>query len=261
MNAEQPQELYSVPLPEGYEIGNWPAFCGESIAFEAQDRALTLPRWIFLYHLSDQSIRPLEIKELKPLRMRTPTCSPDGHYLAVSAYLDGRWELIVSELDTGAVVSRIHDPDYPVLGNATWPNDQQAVWWMGTRINGFYDINETRKFQDSDLMQTRTFAKGKYPAIAPDGSRLAFFCGNLLYLCVARVSSAEMLFQIPISYFKLIDDLPVAATASWASDGQWLYFASSITGNWDIYRVRADGSQVQNLTEDWLTDEFMPSAR
>jgi hypothetical protein len=132
---------------------------------------------------------------------------------------------------------------------------------MGTRINGFYDINRVRNYLDSSARKIKTFANGKYPAISPDGSRLAFFCGNLLYLCVAQVPSGEILFQLPISYFKLVDDLPVPATASWSSDGRWLYFTSSITGNWDIYRVRADGSLVQNLTEAWRTDEYMPTAR
>ena len=261
MDTDNPQDLSALPLPEGYDIAVWPAFCGDRVAFEVQDRAITLPRWIYLYSLADQSLQPLEFTTLTPLRLSAPSCSPDGRYLAVSAYLDGDWEIVVIELASGEVVYRSKSPTYPQLGHAAWPLDQESIWWMGTRVNGFYDINETTDYLDDSSRQTRTFAKGKYPAISPDGSRLAFFCGNLLYLCVSQVSSGEILFQLPVSYFKLVNNLPVSATASWSSDGQWLYFTSSITGSWDIYRVRADGSQTQNLTEDWRTDEFMPAAR
>lgn len=231
------------------------------MVYEVQDRALTLPRWIYRYDLADQALQRLEMGDLKPLRLSAPTCSPDGRYLSFSAYLDGDWELVVTELASGEILYRINSPEYLQAGHATWSHDQDVLWWMGLRNNGFFDINETQDFLDNNSRQTRIFAKGKYPVISPDGNRLAFFCGNLLYLCVARVPSGEIIFQIPISYFKLVNEQPVSATASWSSDGQWLYFTSSITGSWDIYRVRADGSQTQNLTEAWSTDEFMPAAR
>ena len=261
INVDDPEEQQTLPLPEGYDLAAWPTFCGERVAFEVQDRALTLPRWIYLYDLAEQALQLLELGDLKPLRLSAPACSPDGRYLAFSAYLDGDWELILTELGSGEVLYRFKSSEYPLLGHASWSLSQEAMWWMGTRVNGSYDINQTQGYLAGQAGQIQTFAKGKYPAISPDGSRLAFFCGNLLYLCVAGVPSGEILFQIPVSYFKLVNGLPVPATAAWSSDGQWLYFTSSITGNWDIYRVRADGSQAQNLTETWRSDEFMPAAR
>lgn len=261
MEVDRPTDRRLLPLPDGYDIAVWPAFCGERVAFEVQDRALTLPRWIYLYDLTDQSLRPVDLEDLKPLRLSAPGCSPDGRYLAFSAYLESDWELILLDLARGEIVYRFKSAEYPLVGHASWPLDRETVWWMGTRVNGFYDINRTQDYMEGGPGITQPFAKGKYPAVSPDGSRLAFFCGNLLHLCVAGAPSGEILFQIPVSYFKLVNDLPVPATASWSSDGEWLYFTSSITGNWDIYRVRADGSQTQNLTEDWRSDEFMPAAR
>jgi hypothetical protein len=261
MDLNRPEERQALPLPEGYDLASWPAFCGERLAFEAQDRALTLPRWIFLYNLADQSLQPVVLADLDPIRLSAPGCSPNGELLAFSAYLDNDWELILLELDSGRIVYRHKSAAYPWLGHASWALDQETLWWMGSRVNGFYDINRTRGYLDGQPGFTQTFAQGKYPAISPDGSRVAFFCGNLLHLCVAEAKSAEILYQIPVSYFKRVNDQPAPATASWSADGQWLYFTSSITGNWDIYRVRADGSQIQNLTEDWRTDELMPAAR
>ena len=97
--------------------------------------------------------------------------------------------------------------------------------------------------------------------LSPDGTRLAYFCGNLSNLCMVEWPSLKTLFQMPISYFKPINKKPAPATAAWSLDGAWVYFSSSISGNWDIYRMRPDGSQVQNLTEGSSADELMPSAR
>jgi Tol biopolymer transport system component len=74
-------------------------------------------------------------------------------------------------------------------------------------------------------------------------------------------STNTLLFQIPVSYFKQVDRKEAPASAAWSSDGKWVYFSSSISGSWDIYRMRPDGSMIQNLTEDWPSDELMPAAR
>jgi len=48
-------------------------------------------------------------------------------------------------------------------------------------------------------------------------------------------------------------------TAMWSGDGLWIYFASAADGDWDIYRVRPDGSELQNLTAEWDSNELMPA--
>lgn len=45
---------------------------------------------------------------------------------------------------------------------------------------------------------------------------------------------------------------------SWSPDGQWLVFGSKLNNNIDIYRIRADGSNLTRLTNSAL-DDFSPA--
>jgi Tol biopolymer transport system component len=54
----------------------------------------------------------------------------------------------------------------------------------------------------------------------------------------------------------------IQPASAWSADGQWLYFASAFDGDWDIYRIRLDGSGMQNLTEDWgSSNEVNPALK
>ena len=37
---------------------------------------------------------------------------------------------------------------------------------------------------------------------------------------------------------------------TWSPDGQWLAFQSNRSGTWQIYRMRVDGTDIQQLTFD-----------
>ena len=39
-----------------------------------------------------------------------------------------------------------------------------------------------------------------------------------------------------------------AVTPAWSTDGKWIAFASNHEGNYDIYRVRPDGSELTRIT-------------
>jgi Tol biopolymer transport system component len=49
------------------------------------------------------------------------------------------------------------------------------------------------------------------------------------------------------------------ATAMWSGDNQWIYFSSEDGGDWDIFRMRPDGSGLENLTQDWASNELTPA--
>jgi hypothetical protein len=266
MDPDNPSSWIELPVPADYETIVWPTFCGDQVAFEVEDYSLTLPHWVYVFNLKNSQLEELTILpggagETVPERVAAPRCSPSSRYMAISAYRTGDWSLDILDLTEQKIISSQDFREYPQLGYASWPASEDHFVWMGTRFSGFYDVNQTTRFLDGGLPRTRTFAQGKYPIIAPDGTTAAYFCGNLFSLCVVEWPSVTTLFEIPVSYFKEIDGKIPPATAAWSTDGRWIYFASSLTGNWDIYRMRPDGSGIQNLTEAWPSDELMPAAR
>ncbi|MDI6696385.1 MAG: zinc-ribbon domain-containing protein [Anaerolineales bacterium] len=261
MNPDNPQDWTEVPAPTEYEIFAWPTFCGDRIAFEAEDRSMNLPPWIFLYDPKSGSVQPVTFAYSPPLRVVQPGCSPSGRYMAMKTLHDNRWYLSVLDLEDQTIIAERPTNEYSDVGYASWPLEDDFFVWMGVRASGYFDIIETRSFASGVQFPSQIIAQGKYPAISPDGSRLAFFCGNLLHLCIAERPTLNLLYQIPVSYFKKVNKENAPATAAWSSDGQWIYFTSSISGNWDIYRMKPDGSQMQNLTESWTSDELMPAVR
>ncbi len=260
INPEKPAEWTPIPLPEEYEVIKWPTFCGERIAYESEDRSMNLPRWVFIYDPASQDIQPIKFADRPTERASLPRCSLDGRYMAVTAMHNGRWYLNAIEIESGKVLFEQPMGSYLQMGFASWSSDPNQFVWMGIKNTGYYDINLTNNLAGGGTLRTLRVAEGKYPALSPDGTRLAYFCGNLSPLCMIEWPSQKTLFQIPISYFKPLDDQMVSATVAWSADGAWVYFSSSISGNWDIYRMRPDGSQVQNLTEGSTADELLPSA-
>lgn len=261
MDPDHPQEWFEVPAPTNYEIFSWPTFCGDLIAFEAEDRSMNLPPWIFLYDPESGEVRPVTFAYFSPLRIVQPGCSPSGRYMAMKTLHDNRWHLSILDLEDQTIVAERPTNEYSDVGYASWSLEDDFFVWMGVRASGYFDIVETRSFSSGAQFPSQIIAQGKYPAISPDGSRLAFFCGNLLYLCIAERPTLNLLYQIPVSYFKKVNKENAPATAAWSSDGLWVYFTSSISGNWDIYRMKPDGSQMQNLTESWTSDELMPAVK
>jgi hypothetical protein len=43
---------------------------------------------------------------------------------------------------------------------------------------------------------------------------------------------------------------------SWSPDGEWIAFMSNLGDQWDIYVMRADGTERRQLTDDSAYDEF-----
>jgi len=261
MNSKDTADWIELQMPEGYENAYWPAFCQGRAAFEAHDFSQTLPRWIFWGEIPGGAIEPYEPPDETANRIGVPACSLDGRYMAFSARRGLDWFLDIADLTSGSLIFENSSQEYPMLGYSTWSDVADSFVWMGFRNSGYFDINRTGGFRTPGGDQTQLIAQGKYPALSPDGSRLAYFCGNLLSLCVVDLDSGETLFEETISYYVQIDGEQGQASATWSRDGEWIYFASSVSGNWDIYRIRPDGTGRQNMTQDWLSDEIMPAAR
>jgi Tol biopolymer transport system component len=105
---------------------------------------------------------------------------------------------------------------------------------------------------------------GGNPALSPDGSQIVYSCEsewNDRVLCISSISGGNKSILVKIKREK-IGDVNVQPSSAWSVDGQWVYFASAQDGDWDIYRIRPDGSGLENLTDHWgSSNEIMPAIK
>jgi serine/threonine protein kinase len=243
----------SLAPPGGYERAWWPSFCGNYIAGEVADLDGSSPQWIYL-------IDPVRGSTFlwEPVTagagLGVPRCSPNGETLAYSSGSGSDWDLYIADLDGG---SPFLVDDEGIAGYASWLPDNNRLYSMAGSGNPFIIRYATHLLQPASL-NIQTVTSGKYPAVSPDGSQVAYICGEDLRLCLWNVSSGSSSTLHSITYAR-VNDQRMPASPAWSVDGQWIYFASADDGDWDIYRIRPNGSGIENMTSDWPTNELMPA--
>jgi serine/threonine protein kinase len=256
MDTLNPGEWLALSNPSGYTRAWWPSFCGSQVAVEVQDLSGSLPTWIFLLNpLSNAASRWHHPGE--PNRLAVPRCSPDNQYMAYSAHFGSDWDLVVAENATNDIT-----PVYSsaISGFGSWPRKGETLYSMAKPESGF-EIRLTENLSDPGAIITSTLIHGtKFPAISPDGTQLAYICNGTSAICVLDLESGSSRQLHSLDYVR-INDTAMPASVMWSGDGQWLYFASADGGDWDIFRIRPDGSDLQNLTPDWTSNELMPAMR
>jgi serine/threonine protein kinase len=258
-----------IPLPPGYEFVRWPSWCGNHLYIEVADADRIEPQRIFIvdpFMGTQEMWRPTDPGFGN---LATPGCTSDGSSLACAVYRDGHYQLEVSDLlnnrrtFTTASMVDVH------FGNPTWSSDTGELIYMG-----FYDNvyrlwrvsaelgREPNELSLRSTVDGGTISDSLYPALSPDGLRVAFICSmDDWRLCVHDLTTwqTQWLLKITASYIE--GTLSAPGTPSWSPDGEWILFATEDDGDRDIYRIRPDGSGLENLTTDWPGTELMPTWR
>jgi serine/threonine protein kinase len=248
----QTENTVSLPRPSGYEVAWWPWFCGDQIATEVHDTNGSNPQWIYMLGLDGDTSTKWNPPG-SPNHLGVPRCSTDAKYMAYSADESGSWKLYVADI-AGHQASLFDDN--PLSGYVSWSADNYDFLSM-SKIDQFV----IRKTEDMNSGSTKTIAQGKYPVLSPNGKYMAYICGTNLDLCVKEFSTGKSTTLYSIKYER-INDVRVPASPAWSADGEWIYFASADDGDWDIYRIRPDGDDIQNLTQNWdSSNELMPASR
>jgi serine/threonine protein kinase len=242
--------------PNGYERVEWPTFCGQQVGVEAFDTGGSLPQWIYL--LSEGASQKVA-RSQNADALGVPRCSPNGRYLAYSAQAGSYFDLMVLDLQSGQIVLQPRARTYgEIAGNASWTADSQSFIFEVFPDNIFVGVNGFPA-SPSNPFKLNVGQTGVHPAISPDGSKMAFAC-NKDHLCVTSLSGGQVQ-DIFATQSDLYLDWRERVTPVWSADGQWIYFASVDGGDWDIFRIRPDGSDAENLTSNWPSNEVMPSLR
>jgi Tol biopolymer transport system component len=252
-------EFKEIPNPSGYERGWWPSFCGNRIAIEAVDLngSENKKQWIYLMGL-DGSQERLSAPS-SPDRLGVPRCSPNGDFLAYSANVSGAWPMFVTDFSS---TYQFSPPDALVSGYASWPaSGSNFIFQVITQDdyrNLVYRMNGHPSAGQYGQIDT-----GGNPALSPDGSRMTYSCdqsGDNRVICIGQPGGGGSNDLVTIIR-KTSGGEAIQPSTAWSIDG-WIYYASAADGDWDIYRVRPDGSGRENLTDHFgSSDEIMPALK
>lgn len=178
-----------------------------------------------------------------------PNWSRDGQYLLINS--GGRLEKISTKgkklglLDTGTATDLNNDHGFSFDGK--WlivsNNDKSVAPHTNSRI-----------YKLSSQGGSPTLVTPQYPSywhgISPDGQTLTY--------CAQRGNNWDV-YAISInggSETRLTDAVGLDDGPEYSYDGQYIYFNSNRTGRMHLYRMKPDGSQQEQLTNDDLDNWF-----
>jgi Tol biopolymer transport system component len=211
------------------------------------------PQWIYLINPVDGATERLTISENADM-LGVPRCSPDGNYIAFSILQKKVWSMRIAQL-SGSQANTINSLD--AIGYASWQASNSDFFFMDKAKT--FSISKVSNFPASGVSNSQEIlSNAKYPAISPDGNFLAYACESVNKLCVRNLSVSQTATLVSLNYTK-VNDRQMPATSMWSSDGQWIYYSSSESGKWDIFRIHPDGSGLENMTTGWSSNELVPA--
>ena len=177
---------------------------------------------------------------------RFATFSPDGRQFLVSGNLPSE-DRSISILDaSGANVRTIFQNDKLVIGGTSWSSDGRLIAFG---LGGFFERPvaparlATIRPDGSDFrVLIQADGSSGMPSFAPDGRRLVFRALGKQDQGLRILSLADMKLSVLTTAW---DNFP-----SWSPCGDRITFTRQVDGDFEIFTVNADGTELRQLTQD-----------
>ncbi len=227
---------------------------GTQIAFESdRDDARPLacfPRCVSkLYVMNADGTGERRLMDL-PGTEGHPDWSPDGQSIAFQSdrNADGKNEIYAVPLDGGEprlVIGDAFDNTAP-----DWSPDGQQIAFSSTRDGGLdlFVVNA----DGTGLREVIDTGKNDYfPDWSPDGTEILFFAAiwpslrQDIYIVDADGANLQQLTNTPRA---------AEESAQWSPDGARIVYQTDRDGNFEIYSMKSDGTDVVRLTQNTVPD-------
>ena len=198
--------------------------------------------------------------------------SPDGSYIALSTTTAGNSDItIVPMASLNVPLTKYTLSQTPHLDetNPTWSPDGRRLAYSAYRSGTWrievVDLSLFKDYRAPLVSSTRTVTPitqslrlKAHPVWSPDGNSIAYTSdvGDRWQVTVTTIGQNRHR-SFPGTETALPNTYRISSTAypAWSPDGARMAFASTHSGNWDIYLVNADGTGWQRLTShpapDW----------
>lgn len=180
-----------------------------------------------------------------------PSWSPDGAQIAFHSTKTGIIELYVMDAD-GGNIRQLTSNGNPIDRSAEWSPD-------GTQLVFYSDVTDGRELYivDIELGEFERLTNNSYYDGQPDWS----MNGTQIAFASTRSNSRPDIFLMQrddLSVTRLTDDIATDDDPAWSPDGRQIAFESTRSGNYDIWIMDSDGTNLRQLTEDpsrdWSVD-------
>ncbi len=214
---------------------------GRYLVYARQDRNRHMSSLndLYLWDVKDEK----EIRLSYGLRGSNPAFSPDGRSIAFVSATDGLHALNLLRLPQNPESETWREAAYNVTTGRLLPHKAETIYQRDVRVRA------------SELTQLLAFEDGRqiyHPRWRPDGRRIVFGTAVEYGRNIGQYDLDTGKFSI---LMKAREELRYPV---YSPDGAWLYFSSSKTGIYNLYRVKSDGGPAQLLT-NVTGGAFMPT--
>jgi serine/threonine protein kinase len=171
-----------------------------------------------------------------------PAFSPDGARIAFHSWLLDGWGLMNTNLsgDDEKLIARFVEDQLP-----TWTADSQEILFLsrreGDRKSRLMKVGSAQVGSDGVVL-----GEGEYPTIGQNG--------QLVFKGWGRTGNGLRLSTTNLTNIQSVTDNDDDTAPALSPNGTQVAFMSRRDGNWEIYLVNADGSNLLRLTDDPAQD-------
>ena len=185
-----------------------------------------------------------------------PAFSPDGKKIAFTSFRNGNTDVYVIDSDGTDLKRLTKNSDFD--GEPAWSPDGTRIAFTTQQRNGDNDneiyVMKPRPEGKTNRPKNLTKSPGddERPNWSPDGKQIVFatnrgFGGTYaIYKMNADGTGATHL---------TVNQSSFDYSPAWSPDGNFIMFQSTVSGNTDLWRMNANGSNQFNLTGHPATDD------